>query len=86
MCILFQIVTNGLYKSIEHRATVNSEKARLSISTFVTPKFDGEFGPAPSLISPETPPRFTRVNVVDFLKNLFSRKLDGKTNIDQYYI
>nr|GEZ37186.1 protein SRG1-like [Tanacetum cinerariifolium] len=72
--------------SIEHRAVVNSEKERLSIGTFFTPKLDGDFGPAPSIISPETPPRFARVTVVDFLRNLYSKELDSKTNVDQYYI
>ncbi|KAK9074939.1 hypothetical protein SSX86_003258 [Deinandra increscens subsp. villosa] len=81
-----EIVTNGLYKSIEHRVTVNSEKERLSVATFVTPKLDGEVGPAPSLITPENPPKFTRVSVVDFFKNVFSSELYGKGNIDQYYL
>lgn len=83
---ILQIVTNGVYKSIEHRATVNSVKKRLSIATFLNPNVDGDFGPAPSLITPETPERFTRVTVVDFFKNLFSRELKGKTMIDQYRI
>ncbi|KAK9074940.1 hypothetical protein SSX86_003259 [Deinandra increscens subsp. villosa] len=81
-----EIVTNGLYKSIEHRVTVNSEKERLSVATFVTPKLDGEVGPAPSLITPENPPKFIRVSVVDFFKNLFSSKLYGKGNINQHYL
>ena len=79
-------MTNGLYKSIEHRAVVNSEKERISIATFVTPNLDGDFGPAPSLITPETPPRFKRVSVVDYIKNFFSRKLESKSNLEQYYI
>ncbi len=49
------MVTNGLYKSIEHRATVNSEKERLSIAAFYSPKLDGEMGPAPSLVTVERP-------------------------------
>ncbi|KAK1439368.1 hypothetical protein QVD17_05185 [Tagetes erecta] len=81
-----EIMTNGLYKSIEHRAIVNSEKERLSIATFLGPKLDGEIGPAPRLITPETPPKFTRVTVVDFLKNFFSRELYSKRNINQYRI
>nr|GEX37057.1 protein SRG1-like [Tanacetum cinerariifolium] len=83
---VLEIVTNGQYKSIEHRAVVNSEKERLSISTFLTPKLDGDFGPAPSIISPDTPPRFSRITVVDFLRNLFSKELDSKTNVDRYYL
>ncbi|KAL8265892.1 hypothetical protein R6Q59_003236 [Mikania micrantha] len=81
-----EIVTNGLYKSIEHRAIVNSKTERLSIATFFAPKLDGEVGPAPSLITAETPARFARVSVVDFFRNLFSNKLYGKGNIEQYYI
>ncbi|XP_071693828.1 protein SRG1-like [Rutidosis leptorrhynchoides] len=83
---ILEIMTNGVYKSIEHRAIVNSEKERLSISTFVAPKLDVDIGPSPSLISPGTPPRFTRLNFVDYLNKFFSKKLEGKTNIDQYYI
>ncbi|KAJ9564903.1 hypothetical protein OSB04_000869 [Centaurea solstitialis] len=82
---ILESVTNGVYKSIEHRATVNSEKKRLSIATFLSPDVDGDFGPAPSLVTPDTPARFTRVSVLDFLKNLFSTELKGKTIIDQYH-
>jgi len=49
------MVTNGLYKSIEHRATVNSEKERLSIAAFYSPKLDWEMGPASSLVTVERP-------------------------------
>ncbi|KAJ0017512.1 hypothetical protein Pint_10124 [Pistacia integerrima] len=77
-----EIVTNGIYRSIEHRATVNSTKERLSIATFYCPKLDGEMGPAPSLITPETPALFRRIGVEDYFKGLFTRKLDGKAYID----
>ncbi|KAK1381962.1 Senescence-related protein 1 [Heracleum sosnowskyi] len=43
-----EVVTNGIYRSIEHRGVVNSVKERMSIATFLNPKLDGEFGPAPS--------------------------------------
>ncbi|XP_076915316.1 oxoglutarate-dependent flavonoid 7-O-demethylase 1-like [Bidens hawaiensis] len=81
-----EIVTNGQYKSVEHRAIVNSEKERLSIATFLNPNMDGVIEPAPSLITPETPPKFTTVSVADFFNNLFSNELKRKTNLEQYYI
>ncbi|MFS8003168.1 putative codeine 3-O-demethylase [Helianthus anomalus] len=81
-----EMVTNGLYKSIEHRAIVNSENERLSIATFFAPKLDGEIGLTPSLITPENPPKFKRVIVVDLFKNIFARELYGKGNIKQYYL
>ena len=80
--MILQIVSNGIYRSIEHRATVNSEKERLSIATFYSPKLDGEMGPAPSLITPETPANFKRMGVADYFKELFKRKLVGKSFLD----
>lgn len=80
------MVTNGEYRSIEHRAVVNANKERLSIAAFVSPNVDGNIGPATSLITPEKPPRFRSVPLSDYLKNRLSKKLDVKSNIEQYYI
>ncbi|KAF3449835.1 hypothetical protein FNV43_RR05914 [Rhamnella rubrinervis] len=79
---ILEIVTNGIYRSIEHRAIVNADKERLSVATFYSPRLDGEIGPAPSLISKGTPALFKRIGVVDYFKGLFSRKLDGKSYVD----
>ncbi|GAY53558.1 hypothetical protein CUMW_149980 [Citrus unshiu] len=57
------ILTNGIYCNIEHCATINSMKERLSFATFCNPKLDGEFGPTPNLITPESPSLFKRINV-----------------------
>ncbi|KAJ7978980.1 2-oxoglutarate (2OG) and Fe(II)-dependent oxygenase superfamily protein [Quillaja saponaria] len=79
---ILEIMTNGIYRSIEHRATINSEKERLSVATFYSPKVDGNIGPASSLITPETPALFKRIGVADYLKGLFSRELRGKSYVD----
>ncbi|KAG8385355.1 hypothetical protein BUALT_Bualt03G0034500 [Buddleja alternifolia] len=60
---ILEIVTNGAYRSIEHRATVNTKKERLSIATFHSPNLDCDIGPAPSLVAPETPAKFRRTTV-----------------------
>ncbi|KAK9086060.1 hypothetical protein Sjap_026471 [Stephania japonica] len=65
---ILEIVTNGIYRSIEHRAVVNSSKERLSIATFYSPGVDEEIGPAPSLISSNSPPLFKRIKVEDYFK------------------
>ncbi|KAL5577115.1 hypothetical protein UlMin_018814 [Ulmus minor] len=79
---ILEIVTNGIYRSIEHRATVNGKKERLSVATFLTPRLDGEFGPAPSLITAETPALFRRTGATDYFKGYYSRELDGKSYVD----
>ncbi|XP_010057201.2 protein SRG1 [Eucalyptus grandis] len=79
---ILEIVTNGTYRSIEHRAMVNSMKERLSIAAFHSPKLEGECGPAPSLITSEKPALFRRIGMADYLRGLFSRELQGKSYID----
>lgn len=76
---ILEVVTNGTYPSIEHRGVVNSVKERMSLATFLIPNLHEDFGPAPSLLSSETPPKFIRINTTDFLKGFYAQKLDGKS-------
>ncbi|KAG5141351.1 hypothetical protein JHK84_035119 [Glycine max] len=79
---ILEIVTNGIYQSIEHRATVNSEIERLSIATFHSPELDVVVGPVASLITEQTPARFKRIKMEDYFRGRFARKLDGKCYLD----
>ncbi|XP_073061333.1 oxoglutarate-dependent flavonoid 7-O-demethylase 1-like [Primulina eburnea] len=79
---ILEIVTNGVYRSVEHRAVVNTEQERLSVVTFLSPDIEGDLGPAPSLITPETPAKFKRISVSDYFKKLFARELVGKSCLD----
>jgi len=81
-----QIMSNGAYKSVEHRATVNSEKERISIAMFYLPKFESEIGPAVSLTSPENPPLFKRIGVKKYVEDYFTRDLDGKSYLEHMRI
>eukprot|EP00262_Sarcandra_glabra_P005978 TRINITY_DN1794_c0_g1_i7.p1 TRINITY_DN1794_c0_g1~~TRINITY_DN1794_c0_g1_i7.p1 ORF type:complete len:392 (-),score=76.12 TRINITY_DN1794_c0_g1_i7:96-1271(-) len=76
-----EILSNGVYRSIEHRATTNSTKERLSIATFYGANLEGEIGPAPSLINPQNPALFKRITTKEFRKGFFSKKLNGKSNL-----
>ncbi|WJX72553.1 Protein srg1 [Trifolium repens] len=79
---MLEILTNGIYRSIEHRAIVNSVKERLSIATFYGLKQESTLGPMESLITEETPARFKKIGVDEYFINFFASKLDGKSNID----
>lgn len=78
----FQIMTNGIYRSIEHRATVSAENERLSIATFDGPSLDGDLGPAPSLVTPKRPALFKRIHVKDFFRGYYACELRGKSYVD----
>lgn len=80
--LILQIFTNGIYRSIEHRGVVSPDKERISIATFHSPKIDAELGPATSLITPQTSPKFKRISVADFYRLFFKCKLDGKSRIE----
>ncbi|XP_062174717.1 protein SRG1-like [Alnus glutinosa] len=79
---IMEILSNGIYRSIEHRATVNSGKERLSIATFHSSKLDSEVGPATSLIAPHNPAIFRKVPFEKYIKDFFDRKLKGKSYLD----
>ncbi|XP_010421965.1 PREDICTED: protein DMR6-LIKE OXYGENASE 1-like [Camelina sativa] len=46
-----QVISNDKYKSVLHRAVVNTERERLSIPTFYFPSTDAVIGPANELIN-----------------------------------
>ncbi|KAJ0044732.1 hypothetical protein Pint_04853 [Pistacia integerrima] len=83
---MLEMITNGAYRSIEHRATVNSVQERLSIATFYSPRYDGEVGPAFSLITEQTPASFRRVTTEEYFKGLFARELHEKSYLDSMRI
>ncbi|KAK4440111.1 protein SRG1 [Sesamum alatum] len=76
-----EILSNGLYKSIEHRATVNSAKERITIAMFFNPKLKAEIGPSPSLLL-DQPPLYKSMIAEHYVKDFFSRKLNGKSFLD----
>ncbi|KAL2349076.1 hypothetical protein Fmac_003076 [Flemingia macrophylla] len=79
---LLEILTNGIYRSIEHRGIVNSEKERISIATFHRPQMNKLISPVPSLVTPERPALFKRIGVADYLNGFFKRELQGKSYMD----
>ncbi|XVE60368.1 hypothetical protein DITRI_Ditri05aG0123300 [Diplodiscus trichospermus] len=53
-----EILSNGKYKSVLHRSTVNKERTRISWPVFLEPPSDLEVGPHPKLINAANPPKF----------------------------
>ncbi|KAI3855302.1 hypothetical protein MKX03_015655 [Papaver bracteatum] len=83
---VLEVITNGIYRSVNHRGVVNSTKERVSIATFHNTRLESEIGPVSSLITPETPALFKRGRFADLMKQNLSKKLDGKTFLDSMRI
>nr|AFN53718.1 putative flavonol synthase [Linum usitatissimum] len=79
---IMEIMSNGVYRSIEHRAAVNPTSERLSVATFYSCKLNCTLGPATSLVGPSNPPVFHRVPVEKYFKEFFARRLNGKSYLD----
>ncbi|KAL8515607.1 hypothetical protein ACS0TY_014340 [Phlomoides rotata] len=77
-----EVLTNGRYKSVEHRAVTHKERDRLSLVTFYAPSYDVELGPLPELVDVENPCKFRRYNHGEYSKHYVTNKLDGKKTLE----
>ena len=73
-----QILSNGEYCSIEHRAVVLFQKERLSVAAFHSPNICVRIGPLPDLVK-ENGANYKTLRHEDFIRLVISRKLDGKS-------
>ncbi|XP_040952739.1 1-aminocyclopropane-1-carboxylate oxidase [Gossypium hirsutum] len=48
-----EVITNGKYKSVEHRVIAQTDGARMSIASFYNPGSDAVIYPAPALVEKE---------------------------------
>ncbi|EXB58292.1 Codeine O-demethylase [Morus notabilis] len=84
---ILEIMSNGAYKSIEHRVMANSSKERISVAVFFSPKYEADIGPSASLVNPQNPPLFKRIGMEKYVVDFISRrKLDGKSFLEKMRI
>lgn len=74
-------MSNGEYKSIEHRAVVNPEKERLSIAAFHSPNIRAIIGPLPDIVK-ENAANYKTISNEEYIKLVVTSKLDGKSLLD----
>ncbi|KAK4405587.1 protein SRG1 [Sesamum angolense] len=77
-----EVLTNGRYKSVEHRAVTHKEKDRLSIVTFYAPSYEIELGPLPELVDDKNPCKYRRYNHGEYSKHYVTNKLQGKKTLE----
>ncbi|WOL00243.1 hypothetical protein Cni_G08956 [Canna indica] len=79
---MLEILSNGEYKSIEHRAIVNTRRERLSVAAFHFPKEDAVIGPLPGLVK-EGKAKYKSENYRALMKAFYGSKLDGKSLVER---
>ncbi|XP_058209247.1 protein SRG1 [Rhododendron vialii] len=77
-----EVLTNGRYQSVEHRAVTDKEKDRLSIVTFYAPSYDIELGPIPQLVNGNLPCKYKRYSHGEYSKHYVTNKLQGKKTLE----
>ncbi|KAH0698163.1 hypothetical protein KY289_015645 [Solanum tuberosum] len=79
---VFEIFSNGIYKSIEHRSVVSSEKERISIATFHNSRLDAKEWGFFQLINHGV--NFSMMEKMkDEIKKLFNLPLEEKKKFEQ---
>ncbi|TVU31703.1 hypothetical protein EJB05_23401, partial [Eragrostis curvula] len=72
---VLEILTNGKYKSIEHRAIVNPDKERITIAAFHSADIFCTIGPLQDLLKAGQA-RYKAIDGVEFTKGYFAAKLE----------
>ncbi|KAG8378295.1 hypothetical protein BUALT_Bualt08G0122600 [Buddleja alternifolia] len=62
-----EICSNGTYKAVFHRTTVNKEKTRMSWPVFMEPPPHLEVGPHPKLITQQNQPKYKTKKFGDYV-------------------
>nr|XP_043613331.1 feruloyl CoA ortho-hydroxylase F6H1-3-like [Erigeron canadensis] len=77
-----QIMSNGKYKSVEHRVSANGCSNRISVPIFVNPRPNDVIGPLPEVLESGERPLYKHVLYSDYVKHFFRKAHDGKATVD----
>ncbi|CAN8324747.1 unnamed protein product [Cochlearia groenlandica] len=78
-----EIITNGKYKSAEHRAVTNANRARLSVATFHDPSKTARIAPASHLVDQlSEKPVYKETVYGQYVSSWYSKGPEGKRNLD----
>ncbi|KAK3042837.1 hypothetical protein RJ639_001110 [Escallonia herrerae] len=72
----FTALSNGKYKSVWHRATVNADQARMSIASFLCPHDDATISAPEKLSNDGSQAVYRNFTYTEYYKKFWSRNLD----------
>ncbi|XP_054821135.1 gibberellin 2-beta-dioxygenase 2 [Prosopis cineraria] len=70
-----QVMTNGRFKSVRHRAMTNSHKSRMSMAYFAAPPLDAWIVAPPVIVTPDTPSLYRPFTWAEYKKAAYSLRL-----------
>ncbi|AEE82890.1 putative flavanone 3-beta-hydroxylase [Arabidopsis thaliana] len=81
-----QVISNEKYKSVLHRAVVNSDMERISIPTFYCPSEDAVISPAQELINEEedSPAIYRNFTYAEYFEKFWDTAFDTESCIDSF--
>lgn len=77
-----QVISNAIYKSVEHRVIVNSIKERVSLAYFYNPKGDLLIEPAKKLVSKDRPASYSAMTFDQYRLFIRQSGLWGKSQVE----
>lgn len=77
-----EILSNGRYRSVVHRAVVNSEKSRISVATLMSLPLEAKIGPAPELIDEHHAALYRETDFAEFMSLLTSKEYKERAFLD----
>nr|AFK49211.1 unknown [Lotus japonicus] len=77
-----QILSNGRYKSAEHRVRTTSTQSRVSVPVFTVPLASERIGPLPEVVKKDGLARYKEVVWQDYMNNFFGNAHAGKKSLD----
>ncbi|KZV41100.1 hypothetical protein F511_14076 [Dorcoceras hygrometricum] len=81
-----QVLSNGKYKSVEHRVLVNAWKERVSLAFFYNPRGDILIKPAEPLVTEAEPPLYPAMTFDEYRLYIRTRGPCGKSQVDSQLI
>ncbi|KAK8507464.1 hypothetical protein V6N13_141486 [Hibiscus sabdariffa] len=79
---MLQVLSNGKYKSVEHRVRTTSTSSRVSVPIFTMPLETAKIAPLPQVVEKDGIARYREFVFVDYIKNFVANPHEGKKSLD----